>query len=219
MTIATGPATDSEVLSWLQRRVQETDDAGLSWPSGLWTVAEVIAYMNERQQRFMRETGIFYGLSNGIPAAGPSLDYPLPTDCGTIIRITWVGADGQTRGLDPLTSFQFDSLMKDWAQRSATRPIGYMTQADVPNGYFRVGPGISTLGQFFVLYLPVPDAVSGRGDTLVMPIEYLMMYRFGVLCDMLSKPGRGQDLARARVCQWWWDLGITAAKARLAGVW
>lgn len=212
------PATDQQVLSWLQRRVQETDDAGTSWPSGLWTVAEVIGYLNERQQQFMRETGIMYGLAE-VPVLGPSTDYPLPYDCATLIRVTWIAADGSTRSVYPMSSFEIDNLMSDWGQQSAQRPIGYLTQADVPNGWFRIGPVVGASGTLRLLYLPMPDEVTGAGDTFVIPIEYLMMFRFGVLQDMLKKPGRGQDLHRAQICGWWWDLGVMAAQQRLAGVW
>ena len=79
--------TDQELLSQIQSALFEPDDAGLTFPSGLWTRDEVLAAMNERQNRFLKSTLTWVGIANLTATIGVRV-YQLPQDWLTTVAIT-----------------------------------------------------------------------------------------------------------------------------------
>jgi hypothetical protein len=53
--------------------------------------------------------------------------------------------------------------------------------------------------------------------TLTTPNDFTPAIKYGVLADMLSKVGRGQDLTRAAYCESRYQEGVEAAKIMLSG--
>lgn len=53
--------------------------------------------------------------------------------------------------------------------------------------------------------------------TLTSPNDFTPAIKYGVLADMLTKVGRGQDLIRAAYCESRYQEGVEAAKIMLAG--
>lgn len=208
--------TDQQVLSWLQRRVTEPDDAGATWPSGLWTQAEVLGYMNQRQQAFMTATGVDAGEAL-IPYLSGVKDYLLPQDLVQAFAVTWIAADGTTHPLDPSTSFQLDLYDAAMDVHVVQRPWAFLQQTDCPIGQIRVSPPANASGTLRVWYLPVGDTVDGSGQILVIPDEFVPAYRWGVLEDMLRKAGRGQNLLIAEYARARWEMGVIVAKGIVEG--
>ena len=56
--------TDQELLEEVQYTLIEPPDGGQSWPSQLWTRNESLEYLNERQDRFIRETHMIIVITN-----------------------------------------------------------------------------------------------------------------------------------------------------------
>jgi len=71
--------TDQQIEQQIQYTVIEPPDLGATWPSGLWTAAEVVDYLNQRQHRFLKDTHLQIGLANIPVTQGTSL-YDLPDD-------------------------------------------------------------------------------------------------------------------------------------------
>ena len=77
---------DTALMSALQLATLEPDDAGATWPSAMWTQAEVVGYINDRVRRFISETGLTTSIQYNNPTAGQPI-INLPTDCIDVLRL------------------------------------------------------------------------------------------------------------------------------------
>ena len=52
---------DNAILEEIQYHLLEPPNLGAEWTTGLWTVAEVVGYANQRQQQFLKEAPVLFG--------------------------------------------------------------------------------------------------------------------------------------------------------------
>ena len=211
--------TDQQVLSWLQRKVAEPDSSGVSWPTGRWGLTEVLAYMNERQSRFLRDTAVYMGIPLESPVIAYATDVTFDQGILGPYRVTWLADDGTTAPIYPGSLFGLDMVDAGWPAHAEVRPRIYASQADVPVLKIRLGPPSFNNGRVRVLGTSIVSVLAGAGDILSIPDDYVPWYRYGVLADMLGKNGRAQDLPRASYCQQRFTEGVDVAKGRLEGRW
>ena len=90
--------TDTTIVTEMQDSLGEPEIAA-TWTSGHWTAAEVIAYLNQRQYQFLRETGVI--LTRGTIAANPNtLRHTLPADWVATRRVAWSTVTPATAALE-----------------------------------------------------------------------------------------------------------------------
>lgn len=70
--------SDKQVITEIQDSLGEPETPGV-WTSGHWTAAEVLAYFNQRQYQFLRDTGVVLKIGT-LPTSPNVLRHPLPTD-------------------------------------------------------------------------------------------------------------------------------------------
>lgn len=204
--------TDLELLALIRAALIE--DASFS--SGLWTLAEVLRYFNQRQYRFLKETTILVGLATlGWTPGQPAQD--LPPDWIATVSARWHDfGSGRWYPLPPSDSFQLDHLDQSFATTDGP-PQGYR-DGDV-NGTLRIALGPAPVGQGAVEihYVSLSEVLDGTGQLFDVPDDWIPYLGYGVKADMLSKEGRGQDLLRARYCEQRYTEGIVLAQSLLEG--
>ncbi len=115
----------------------EPRDFGVTWPSGLWTDIEILAYLNERQNRFLKTTLSQVGIADLVVTAGVAI-VALPEDWLTTVDVYWRGTDTRWVPLERSDSFEQDHGDPTWATTRGT-PAFYMDE-DSPLLQIRLAP-------------------------------------------------------------------------------
>lgn len=207
---------DTEFLNDLQWLLVEPQDGGVTWPSGLWTPAEVLASINRVQSQFLRQTQITAAWAQLAVVSGtPTLGYP---DDYILTQEIVLAAGGTSSELARSGTWQLDRLAATW-QTDGGRPVVYADSEDPDLLQALLGPTPNVNGIAYLIYVAIGDPISNDGTTsFVVPDEATVTLLFGVLADLLNKVGRGEDLARAQYCQQRYDEGVLIWNLVLAGV-
>lgn len=191
--------TVNQLLAQIAFLVQE--DTAFS--TGLWTITELIDYINIAQDDFIRETQITKQTDPVTVVAG-TRSYGEPADSMSVDRI-----DFNLRALRRTNVGFLDLDNRKWRTLSGT-PSQYH-QDMLPNKTFELdrAPLAAQAGLFInVLSTLAPAVVTIGTDNLTVP-DYAVLYiKFGVLEKMLSKQGESQDLAKAKYCKSRFDFGV-----------
>ena len=208
--------TDQAVFSEAQRFLLENSvDGGATWGSGLWTVAEVVQYANNRQSQFLKDSGILIKRSviNTVPNV---LRHPLPADWILTFRVAWEEATGRFRELSRADGLQADLLLPSWQNNMGPRPLCY-TDGELPSLQLQVMPAPNAPGVLELLHAYVGAALTAAGVNLTIPDDFSHYLRWGIMSDMLGKVGRGQDVPRAEYCELRFQEGIELGKLMISG--
>lgn len=206
---------DQDLMTQIQYHLIETPDGGQSWSSGLWTRDEVLAYINERQDHFVKQTHIRVEKAT-IPILTGVYRYDLPDDWVSTIRVYW-NPDGLGLPHKPLVrsdSWEADHGIPNWTTQGV--PKLYM-DGDVPTLTIQVAPVPIEDGSIEVIYVANCDPVNGNGVDFTVVDEFMPIIKYGVMADMLSKVGRAQDMKRAEYCEKRYQMGIEIARILLKG--
>lgn len=191
----------------------ETTDGGASWHSGLWSRDEVLDYVNERQDGFVKATHIRVEIATITLAIGTAR-YDLPTDWVATVRIYYQPTTGQKKALVPSSGWEADHGITNWT--SSGTPKVYM-DAEVPTLTVQIAPTPDAAGTLELIYIASCDVISGDGVDLTVANEFVPTIKYGALADMFSKVGRSHDPIRAEYCQQRYQLGIEIAQTLLKG--
>jgi hypothetical protein len=206
--------TDQEILEEIQRALIEPPDLGTTWPSGLWTTAEVVGYLNQRQDRFLKETLLITSWLDTPVVAGQS-QQDLP-DGWLATRNAFLTDGSRTYPLSPLTRREADSLLPGWATDFDT-PLGYLDEEWATRQTALVPAPLVAMVMHLYAAL-VGNPVDGSGIALTVPDECAPYLFYGVLADMFGKQGRAYDAARAAYCEQRFAEGVALSQALLKSV-
>jgi hypothetical protein len=205
--------TDNQILNEIQYHLVESVDGGVAWSSELWEADEVIGYLNDRQRRFLIDTGLI--LSQETLNTTPNVEtHPLPADWMATRRVSWHTPTTRVplmRG-DSLQADTYDGT----TYNTAIRPKLYF-DTETPTLQIRISPASFDNGVLELWYVALPAALSNTGISLVLPDECAATIKWGVLADMLSKVGRGYDPERAKYCESLYEAGVEATTMMLDG--
>lgn len=207
---------DTEFLNDLQWLLIEPQDGGVSWPSGLWTAAEILASINRVQSEFLRRTEITAAWTI-LPVVAGNGEITVPQDY--ILAADVIFSNGTTA--NPLTrsdEWELDRAIPTWQEASAA-PIVYGDGIadDVLN--LVIGPTPNVNGIVYLLYVACGAPISNDGTTeFTVPDEAVVTILWGVLADLLDKVGRGEDMSRAQYCHQRFEEGILVWILSLQGV-
>lgn len=204
--------TDADLIEGIQLLLQE--DATFS--NGLWTLAEVLGYLNQRQHRFLKETQ--------ITAAWRTLGWtphesegPLPEDWIVTIAAAWHDFPGDVyTPLAPGDQFQVQQMLSPAEMVTTDVPLLYR-DSDTPALTLGLAPAPNHAGELWLLYVALGETLDNSGVIFTVPDDFVPYLAFGVLADMLGKDGRGQDLLRARYAEARYAEGVALAHALLEG--
>lgn len=213
--------TDREILGEIQRAVLETDDEGATFPNGFWTAAEVIQYLNNRQQQFIKETGVIVGLAD-ITATGGTRQNTLPDDWMVTHRVVYVDSNSIKQPLDQDTSLAADLGIASWTTSGTEEPRIFI-DGEGDTLTYELAPAQSANRELQITYgakagiLDRTGDGTGLGEYFDVPDEFVPIIKYGTLADMFWKVGRGHDPGRATYCESRWDDGILATHHLLHG--
>lgn len=201
---------DIEILTNIQYHVVEPDpDGGVTWVLGDWTASTVINYMNQRQDRFLQETGIVTTLYDFVAAPNISR-YDLPQTTLSIDRVSWEDVDGITRELPRSDEWELDHGYPNWAFETSAVPTLY-TEYTVPQRMIQVAPTSFNTGTIHLLFVAAGETLSNSGVEFTVPDFCVPSIMWGVLADMLGESARVQDAQRAAYCEQRYQLGVETA--------
>ncbi len=209
--------TDQALLTKVQYAVLEPADGGVTFPSGLWTPAEVLAYLNAQQDRLLKATAIHAGISAPVPILAGQSRFALPADWIATLGVTWIGSDGTIVSLTRSDVFETDHGKPSWVATRDT-PVVYLDYA-APTLQMDLAPAPLIAGTVELIYVPQGPDMDGTGaDTLVVPDEFAMpVIAYGVLANMWGKDGRGKNPTLAGYAAERFDLGVELARIIMAG--
>lgn len=207
---------DQTLLTGIQYAVIEPPDGGASWPSGLWSRDEVLSYLNQRQDRLLKQSLIYVKTSPDIAVLAFDRVLPLPADWLRTVSVVWFGDDGVIRELQRVDSFAVDHADAALARIETGLPFYYM-EFDSATLTVEIGPAPVVNGHLSILYVPVGSELTGNGVSLLVPDELETAVKYGTLADMLGKDGRGKDALRAQYCEERYTMAVEAARLILEG--
>lgn len=213
--------TDQEILSWIQALMIEPRNGGATWPSGLWTTAEVLAYANEAQDEFLKETGlVLTPATKALPAN--VLRVGVPADYVIMDSVAFDDFQGSIRNVPRADGYQadagFSSPAASWQTNPLPdrRPLAY-TVGELPTLQLQVMPPSGVGGTLHYLYVALGTALTGVGVAFSVPPDFTPVIQWRIISKMLSKIGRGASDERAQYADGWWRMGIAATKVMLQG--
>lgn len=206
--------TDQELLEELQRALIEPPDLGATWPSGLWTTAEVVGYANQRQDRMLKETlAVVSWLDTPLAPGQSQQDLP---DGWLATRNAFLVYQAATVPLSPISRREADLMLPDWGA-SLGRPQWYIEEEWATRQVSLVPP--PAVGGVLHLYAAlVGNALDGTGIDLTIPDEFAPYLWYGVLADMFGKQGRAFDQPRAQYCEARYQEGVQLGQVLLQAV-
>lgn len=201
-----------QLLSEIQEHLLEDVNGGISFSSGLWTVSEVLAYLNGRISRFLMETGILQVRQTQAALAADEW-YELPSDLIDLRRAAWTSSGPTTRVLPRTDSFTADMWDDTW-ESTPGDPQAHML---VPERSLelRVVPNPSADGTLDLIYVKNLPPVTNDCSIMPIPDEWVPFVKWGVISDMLSKEGEANDPQRAGYAEKRWEEGVTLARLYL----
>ena len=206
--------TDLEFMEQLQRMVLEAPDFGATWPSGLWTRAEILGYANNRQDRFLKETLLVTSwLATPVIAQQAQQDLP---DGWLATRNAFIVEAGHTYPLSPVTRREADCMLPGWESDYNTSK--WYIAEEIATRQFSLVPAPLTGGVLNLFAALVGTVLDGTGTWLTVPDECEPYLMYGVLADMFGQQGRAYDAPRAAYCEARFDEGVQLAQALLKGV-
>lgn len=207
--------TDQSLMNAVQYVLLEPPDLGATFPSGLWTQAEVLSALSERQNRFLKSTLLLVGIAS-LPVLAAEYRLPLPQDWLTTVGLTWFGNDGRVVSLTRADAFEMDHGLPTWVNQRDT-PSFYMDE-DTPTLILQIAPAPLVDGTLELVYIPESPDVDGTGIPLTVPDIYaLPVLKYGVLAELFGKDGRGKNPEKAVYCEMRYALGQQLAEILLAG--
>ena len=203
---------DTTILSEIQRvTLENTGDAGVTWPSGMWTLAEVLGYLNQRQARFLAAAGLTWTVA-GVAITTGQTDQPVPTDWIATIFLAYKTAAGQYRELPRMDALELDLAVPTWPGSSSATPRGY-TEVDGATLTTYVVPIPTEVGSALErYYVALGAALTGAGVNFSVPDECVPTLKYGALADMFSKVGPVANPPLAAACEARWAEGVALAE-------
>ena len=204
--------TDQDTLGEIQLHLIEPNDGGLTWPSELWTAAEVLAYANQRQHRFLKETALLNSQLPIVVAAGQSL-VDLPDVWIATARVSWKnGTTGEIVSLARGSVWESDLAQPTWGTVTADRPLTFsdVEPPETLHGFLMPAPTVA--GELSILCVALAGILDGLGEIWTVPYEFVPSIKYGILADMLNKVGRALWATKARYCELRYQEGVMAAK-------
>lgn len=205
--------TDQDLMEQIQYTMIEPPNGGQSWPSELWSRDEVLDYINERQDAFVKATHVRIAIAT-IPVQQGTFRYALPADWVATVRLYWQPATTQKKALVRSSSWEADHGLGTWTNQGI--PKVYM-DGDTPSLIIQIAPVPSVDCTLELIYIANCTALLGNGATLDVADEFIPTIKYGALADMFGKVGRAHDPIRAQYCEERYNLGVEMTRTLLKG--
>lgn len=199
---------DTTLLSEIQRVTLEgVGDGGATWPSGMWTQAEVLGYLTQRQNRFLAAVGLFWKRAETAIVVNQTEQVP-PEDWIATVFIAYKTAAGLYKELPKLDEYELDLAVPTWPGATAAAPLGY-TETDGDTLTTNVVPIPTEVGSALErYYVAWGTALTAAGVPFSVSDEFVATLKYGVLAEMFSKVGPAANPQLAAACEARWQEGV-----------
>lgn len=208
--------TDQAILSEIQRvTLENTGDAGATWPSGMWTQAEVLGYLNQRQNRLLAACALFWKVAE-TPVTTLQSEQPNPADWVATVFLAYATSPGVSlvgtyRELPKMDALELDLIQPSWPGASSLTPRGYY-EIDGQTLSTFVVPIPTDVGSVLErYYVALGTTLDASGIAFSVSDELVPTIKYGVLADMFGKVGEAQNPALAAACELRWREGVELA--------
>lgn len=199
---------DTALLSEIQRVTLEgPGDGGVIWPSGMWTQDEILGYLNQRQNRFLAATGLFWTVGETALTLNQA-NQPAPADWVATIFLAYKTGAGLYRELPKLDAFELDLVLPTWPGASSATPRGYYETDGATLTTF-VAPIPTEAGSALErYYVALGTALTAGGVAFSVSDEFVPTLKYGCLAEMFSKVGPAQNPILAAAAERRWQEGV-----------
>lgn len=215
--------TDQALFSMVQRKLNEPPDGGQSFFTRRWTHDELVRIALDRQDALLKATHLQIGMAQTIP--GETYLQEIADDPLITLPDDWIATVALIRFPAGARSYQVelgDSRQGDMGDRTLVAASGtprLCYDVETPSRTMRLVPAPAVAAPLLLYYVPRAAPLTGQGEFCTVPDELARTtLQFGLLADLLSKIGRGQDLPRATYCRMRWQLGIEVSDILLKGL-
>lgn len=204
---------DQEILSEIQRvSLENAGDAGVSWPSGMWTLVEVLGYLNQRQNRFLAETGLYWNVQQTPILPGVAAQIR-PVDWIARVQTAYKSGAGSYVLLEATDLRQLDLSHPDWPGTSTLDvPFGcYEVEGETQTDYLAPIP-LDPDAALERYYVAMGEVLTQDGIAFSVGDEFVPTIKYGALADMFNKVGPAASPVLAEMCEQRWQEGIELGK-------
>lgn len=201
-----------QMFDEIQRHMLEDPNGGASWGSGLWTVSEVVNYLNHRVSNFLMETCIIQDHRTIAVVAGTDT-YDLPADWILLKRVAFRPTGGTMSELPRLDTWTADNSVTTWDGTAGT--VAAYVEVPNPSLQIRLYPVPASAGTVDIIGVANPAALTNDCSIIPLPDEWAVYVKWGVMADMFAKEGEANDPDRAAFCESRYGEGILLARLYL----
>lgn len=211
--------TDQTILSEIQRvTLENAGDLGVSWPSSMWTQVEVVGYLNQRQNRFLAATGLYWTRAQNNIATGQA-EQSQPADWIATLLVAYKSGAGLYTELNKMDAQELDYILPTWPGASAATPRGYY-ETDGATLTTYVIPIPTDAGSALErYYVALGTALTAGGVNFSVSDEFVPTLKYGALADMFSKVGQANNPVLAQACEARWTEGLELGKLMATEGW
>lgn len=211
--------TDQTILSEIQRVTLEgAGDGGATWPSTMWTQAEVLGYLNQRQNRFLAAVGLYWTVVETAMTLAQA-NQANPANWVATIFVGYKTSAGLYKELPKLDVLELDFVDRAWPGSSSATPTGYYEiDGDTLTTY--VAPIPTEVGSALErYYVALGTTLTAAGVNFSVSDEFVPTIKYGVLSDMFSKVGPAANPELAAACESRWTEGVELGKLMAVEGW
>lgn len=203
-----GTITIQQVLDKIALDLMESSS---SFPSGLWTIGEVIDYINYAVEYFINNSGVIIA-DNTIPSQVGVGTYTRPSDTGDVDRISFDG-----RRLRRISNFDLMTINPKWRDASGNPRYYHEDGVDITEFELDKKPTRVANIRIFGDYLHSKFDATNLSSTIGIPDCWEPFIRWEVLSFCYSKDGESQDLSRAAWAHNKFLYGLSLCQRMIAG--
>jgi hypothetical protein len=224
--------TDHHILQTVLTRLlePEVDSPPITVQSEQWTADELVDYLSQVQNRFIRETGLvtaregFDGSASGqnrsIALVPEQETIALPQNLVDVLRLAFVSynGSGNVKSIREVPREDFtslDALDPTWEGNYQAIPSGYTQSVTETLKMFLAHPP-NNIGGADLTYVGFGQTLTGLCVPLSVPDDFAWVLVYGVLAAAFGKQGESYDPERAAYCQRRFDEGVILARSLLS---
>jgi hypothetical protein len=198
--------TNQNIIDFINVQLIESI-SNLTPNSDLYKLDTILKYIDKRVDSFLNYTGLNVGLNN-YPVINNENKIEIANNLLDIINVSFKNENNIYTTLDiedeeDLRYFNFDIF-------SNPNTPKYYSRLESSSNIIRLYPYPNVNGSLELLTIQGRDKsiLATIGDLLLIPMNLMPYIKWGVLADMLSQDGVGQDLSRAAYCLQRWNEGL-----------
>lgn len=196
--------TPRELLDEIQYHLLEpTIDGGRTWQ--FWSATAVDTWVRERAARWLMETRLVRQ-RQVVDITATVHTYTLDPTLASLLRVYRAGL------LARASKWELDHMEPGWESEAPGSPRSFH---ETTTGTIRFAPAPATSADASYVFVP-NSPTEGLGDfifqTLSVPATFSWGIKYGVMADMLSREGEGNDPTRAEYCEQRFDDSVALAR-------